>query len=377
MKIAFVGDTHFGYKRFYNDAFKQGEQALLLACEKADLIVLTGDIFDSKISQPNDLAKVFDIFRKMHNILKSKSKDVNYLVGIYGTHERRAKDMINPMHLLEKAGLIKLLHNSSAIFEKEKVQISGMSGVPDEFASQAIKRLSVKPIPGFFNVFVLHQSFKELLHVPDSNFLEFSDLPKGFDLYVNGHIHKKGIYMQGKLLLPGSTVVTQIRSNETDPKGFFIYDTQTKSAEFIPIKSRKFIIKKIVCNGDDLITLENKIKNELDIYKDTILKLKITGKLKKGLTNVDLRSISNKYSDNLLLENFLDDNLMNIVEKIRDSEHQKRIEAMDYGEQVLKEILEQNKFDLCNYKELLDNLIEGDEQAFKFIKDAISKKARS
>jgi hypothetical protein len=39
MKVAFVTDTHFGYRRFEPDALSQGREAILAAAREADLLI--------------------------------------------------------------------------------------------------------------------------------------------------------------------------------------------------------------------------------------------------------------------------------------------------------------------------------------------------
>ncbi|EQD59621.1 metallophosphoesterase, partial [mine drainage metagenome] len=75
--------------------------------------------------------------------------------------------------------------------------------------------------------FMLHQSIYEILPF-DESFMHYDDLPKGFDLYVCGHIHSRvKATVNGKLfLIPGSTVLTQLKEGEQERKGFILFDTK-------------------------------------------------------------------------------------------------------------------------------------------------------
>jgi len=260
MKIAIIGDTHFGYKRFEADSFKQGEEALLSAAEKADMLLLAGDIFDTRIPSMETLGKVASIFEKLkhrkwnvvHEKVEKGEKDKRKIpiAAIHGTHERRTKENVNPIQLLAKMNYLIDVDNNPVVFEKdnkeektgneekaEKVCIQGMGGVPDDFAKNALRVLDPKPIPEMFNIFVMHQSIKELMYVGDktNSLISLNDLPKGFDLYINGHIHDHKVSLNGKLIIPGSTVVTQLKENEQKNKGYVIYDTKKRKYEFVPI----------------------------------------------------------------------------------------------------------------------------------------------
>ena len=56
------------------------------------------------------------------------------IVSIHGTHERRSKTMVNPLHNLEHSGLLIHLDCSTIVFQinGEKVAVHGMSGVSEK-----------------------------------------------------------------------------------------------------------------------------------------------------------------------------------------------------------------------------------------------------
>ena len=93
---------------------------------------------------------------------------------------------------------------------------------------------------------MFHQSVYEILPFSD-DFIHYNELPKGFDLYVDGHIHSRvEADVHGKkFLIPGSTVLTQLKEGEQDDKGFILFDTQSYTYQFVKIKCRKFVFKNI------------------------------------------------------------------------------------------------------------------------------------
>ncbi len=232
MKVAILGDFHFGYSRFYEDSFVQAERALLEADKRADLILVAGDVFDTRVPKPEVMSRAISIFKKL-------TKPV-YM--IHGTHERRPKGFVNPVELLCQIGLAKNVHGRNVVFEKDgdRVAVYGLGGVPEEYAKAAIESLKPKPLENAFNVFMFHQNIKEFMEMVEHG-LYMDDLPPGFDLYIDGHLHKFHHLVKGgkELIIPGSTLLTQIKREETD-KGFVLYDTRDKTFEFIKIETRPF-----------------------------------------------------------------------------------------------------------------------------------------
>ncbi len=232
MKVAILGDFHFGYPRFYEDSFIQAERALLKADEQADVLLIAGDIFDTRVPKPEVISRAIEIFKK----LKHKP------IVIHGTHERRPKGFVNPVELLCQVGLAENAHGKNVIREidGEKIAVYGLGGVPEEYAKAAIGALNPQPVEGAFNVFMFHQNLKELMEMVEHG-LYMDDLPPGFDLYIDGHLHKHNHLEKGGkfLIIPGSTVMTQIRKEESK-KGFVLYDTTSRGFEFIEIQVRPF-----------------------------------------------------------------------------------------------------------------------------------------
>ncbi|RMD64466.1 hypothetical protein D6833_04380, partial [Candidatus Parcubacteria bacterium] len=245
MKVAVLGDFHLGYQRFYEDSFIQAGRALSRACECADLILIAGDIFDERVPKQETMARAFELFSKVDR----------KVIVIHGTHERRPRGFVNPVDLLCKAGFAESCHARAVEFEKEgeKVAVYGLAGVPEEYAKVAIERLSPQPVDGAFNIFMFHQNLKELMPVVEHG-LTLEDLPRGFDLYVDGHIHSHHLIEKSgrTLVIPGSTVLTQLRSDE-GTKGFYVYDTHSRSCTFVQIPVRRFVrISVNVKDGDSV-----------------------------------------------------------------------------------------------------------------------------
>ena len=226
MKLLVVSDTHFGYDEGgerWDDAFECADEAV--ACNRdADAILLVGDIFDARIPTPETLGRALAFFEKVHRAGIP-------VVGIHGTHERRARDFVNPVQLLERAGLITYIHCSSVTLP-ENVAVFGMGGVPDQYAAAALQEWNPQPLPGHTNILLLHQSLEGFLLAP--HLLKLSELPKGFDLTINGHIHDaQQAEANGRpLLITGSAIQTQFSADAEKPRGYWTITVSAGTMEF-------------------------------------------------------------------------------------------------------------------------------------------------
>lgn len=326
MIIAVASDFHFG---FNEDAVIQAREALLDAKRRgADAVLAPGDLFDFRVPKQEVLYEATRVFQEAKGAgggavtqrfsdgeLEIGRPD-NPVVAIYGTHERRAKGLSNVIELFHAAGLLTNVHSRKVILEKavgpslEKVCVQGMGGVPEEMAAQAVKLMDFKPVPGAFNIFMFHQSVRELIP-QDESAMTMRDLPERFDLYVNGHIHWRQEFREAgrHLIIPGSTVVTQMKAAEANPKGYYFYDTQTRTLQFVEIKSRPFYHKELEfkqASVQQVLEQAAKAVDEIIAKNDSVkplVKLKLCGTLAQGLSAaaVDLVPLQAKYGERMLL----------------------------------------------------------------------------
>jgi len=289
MRIAILGDFHFGYDRFYDDSFVQAEAALSKAQEEADLILIAGDIFDARVPKQEVIARALELFTKLHK----------KVIAIPGTHERRPHGFVNPVDILVKAEVVENCHARPVIFEKdgERVAVYGLAGVPEEYAKVALERLAPKPVEGAFNIFMFHQNLKEVMPVVEHG-LTMDDLPAGFDLYIDGHIHSKCELEKGgkKLLIPGSTVITQVRKEEK-VKGFYVYDTKQRVQTYIAIQTRPFISISLKLNpGASLKEQVAAQLSSLDFSKKPIVRFDIDAN-GTSLDQAEINNLKASYSE--------------------------------------------------------------------------------
>lgn len=383
VKIAIVSDFHLGYLRFEQDAFEQAREAFAKAIELGDVIILAGDLFDSKIPNPETLSQAFQIFaqakKKEWKAKKLEGSCALPIVCVHGTHERRGREFVNPIQTLEAAGFLNNAHEGKIVFELdgETLAVQGMGGVPDDYAKAALEKKNFTPAQNAFNVFVFHQTLSELVPAAkDSPSVE--DLPEGFDLYACGHFHaRKEISFGGKrLAIPGSTVVTQMKKEEEEAKGFYLLDTKTKKTEFVPINSRQFRFLELKLEVATLEEARKKIMSEIEhvlavLKPNPIIRLKVSGTLAKGLepSNLQTSAIEREFSGRAHVEIDKQMDSSSLKEKIdflRSVRGQKST-VREMGLAVLKEKLKAAGSGLKpeQAEELFDSLCEGHEQALK------------
>lgn len=344
MRIAIVSDLHIGYERFYDDAYAQAKKALSMANGLADAVILPGDIFDKRNPHPDAIGQAIEIFRELSK-MEWKAKVSEFIpcretrsftsvpiVAIPGTHERVAEGKKNPLGLLGLAGLLVDASEATVTLEKdgERVSVFGLGGLSEERVKPTMNELKPRPVQGNFNVFMFHQSIYELLPFRD-DFIRFDDLPDGFDLYVDGHIHNKIVgTAHGKpFLIPGSTVLTQLKDGEQESKGFFVYDTNSGKCEFISIDSRPFKALHVRFDAatpkDVSARCEEAIEGAIgDSGGKPIIKLVIEGEVAKGFHSIDMptRAIGMKFSGRAYLE---------IETRLADAEMQSGIREVQDG----------------------------------------------
>jgi len=365
MRIAILSDLHLGYTRFESDSYSQAERAILDASSRSDLILCAGDIFDVKIPKLETLMRAVEIFNK------SKVP----VAAIHGNHERRTKDTTNPVQLLSASTSMILLHGKDFIFEKDgrTVQVFGMGSVPEEIAEAALKSLMkerYQPKEGALRILMIHQTIKELISGSGDEELSLEYLETlPFDLVVDGHIHETITRNDGKFLIPGSTVITQLKDSETAPKGYFLYDTETRKSEFIPIDSRKFFYEKMKFADADETTIRDVVAKKITELRaqspDSLIAIKIEGTLKKGLASSDIQLDS---FDNVFIENNLDSqSLLARLDKIKEM----RQTALSVRELALKELAKKTEESVTMFdsSELFEKLVLGVDETIAYLEE--------
>jgi len=381
MLVGIFSDCHCGYK-FGEERGEDSFIALNEAIDKTtdcDLILIAGDLFDTRIPKPEVFAKVAKILGKAQNV-PSRTKFLEIInkekheispsalkgvpiVAIHGTHERRSKYLINPIQSLEHAGLLIHLHCATAIFEIEgrKVAIHGMSGVPDRYAKDCFEQWDPKPIPEAVNIIMFHNSITPYIYSPlEPPSMKIEDLPKGFDLYVLGHMHwhETKSLNNGKLLLCGSTIPTAIRRIEAEQQKYifkFNNDIQKIPLDF----QRKIFWQEYDFNTSTKDAVKNFLETLSAIEPKPIVNIKIKGM--KNFSSLNFKEIEDKFSKKAIIninKEFEAESLQDQLEMIKTLREEK-LSPEEHGLRILQEKLKEFN---CGIRvdEIFDYLVEGD-----------------
>lgn len=362
--ILIASDFHLGYDHSTErekDPYFVIED--ILNKDSIDMIIFAGDLFDSRVPRLEVFAEAMQFLSKLKSKKNGSSlkllecdKSVSPrslegipFISVYGNHERRA-ELVNPVQALDRAGLLVNLHCQKIVFEinGKKIAIQGMSYVPEKYARNVLEQWKPKPVEGAINILLMHQNIEPFVYSElEDVYLKISDLPHGFDYIVNGHIHwhNEVTIGGGKLLMPGSTIPTQLNKKEAEfRKGYFELEPSKKEIKFSEIKQRDFLFTS-VDNVDEIKQiLDNLGKKELK----PIVKFKI-----RNASSIDLNLIEKNYSNKAIM--IFQREVSRTFDQQKTEILRKQMTAEEYGMKLIKE---KSKLDFAD--ELLEFILEED-----------------
>jgi len=362
--ILIASDFHLGYD-YGTEREKDPYFALdeILGTDGIELIIFAGDLFDSRVPRLEVFSEAMQFLSKLkckkngsqvkliesEKQLSPRALEGIPFISVYGNHERRA-ELVNPVQALDRASLLVNLHCQKIVFEVDgkKIAIHGMSYVPEKYARGVLSAWNPKPVEGAINILLMHQNIEPFVYSDlEDVYLKISDLPTGFDYVINGHIHWHNEVKIGenKLLMPGSTISTQLNKKESElRKGYFMLDPSNNMVKFNEIKQREFILSS-VDNVDEIKKLLDGLeKKELK----PIVKFKI-----RNASSIDLNLIEKNYSDKAIM--VFQREVSKSFDKQKTEILRKQMTAEEYGMQLIKE---KSKLEFAD--ELLEVILEED-----------------
>ena len=315
MKFAHITDCHIGAWRnpkLRDLNLKAFEEAIMNCIDAAvDFIVISGDFFDANIPQLGPVKKAVELLRfaKSHGIQ-------TYM--IYGSHDFAMTNvsMIDILHSTdlfikpteyEKDGdVIKLQFFTDP---RTRAKITGISGRKMGLDKEIYENLDKEglELEDGFRILLLHKGISELTTdkalIKDS--IPLSYLPRGFDYYGGGHIHKRmeGNMGESKIVYPGpifgSTFEDLEQTAKGERRGFYIitFDKKLTGCEFIEIKVAEIISRELQADGISPSELDRSLTEAISSMevKDKIILIKLVGSLHGRRSDIDF----GKYSANL------------------------------------------------------------------------------
>ena len=311
-KFAHITDCHLGSWRNpkLRDLNLQAfEKSISISIkEQVDFILITGDFFDVNIPQ---LAPV----KRAVEILKQARDSGIAVYMIYGSHDFNTAN-ISMIDILHSAELFikptEFQTNTNSVIlkffidKKTGAKITGISGRRvglDREIYEKLDRIHLEREDGF-KIFLLHKGIQEILPL-DMNFrdsLPISLVPKGFDYYGGGHIHKRvEKKIDGSVIVyPGPLFGSSFQDLEETAKGekrgFYIisFDKKILDCRFIEINMVEILYKEIVSSKWNSEKLEDEITKNISglEVKNKIFLIKVKGKLLGKRSNIDFGKFS-------------------------------------------------------------------------------------
>ncbi len=354
VRFAHFSDTHLGYRQ-YNIEEREGdfyetfhETIDKIIKEKVEFVIHSGDLFEHK--RP----KVEALLEAQKGFIKLKNNNIP-IYCVAGNHYLTLrKGAVLPQRLFLDQGL-KILGGKEkyVILKNHDLFIGGLSFLPRYYSNQLkvkLEKLSKKANNYKNKILVLHQGLDTHLPYEGAFELRLTELPRNFNYYAMGHVHRriKERYGGGFLCYPGSTDIW--RSDEVDDyknksKGFNLVnlDNEDINIEWINLETtRRF---------EEFTLQTEKIEMELEKYKEMLAHY-TQNKLKLPIVRMTIQGemkFDNTYYANQVKQALEDLTLFYKLE-ITHKEIKSEIEEMKTANlnEILAEIYE-NKTELVDF----------------------------
>jgi len=273
-----AADLHLGYAQYnldvrrkdFNNVF--GELVDKTIELNPDFMIIAGDIFEHARPSNSTLEAAITNFRRL--------KDAGIpVLAVDGSHDSApnliTSTILNP---LDSAGLIWYLpRHEGACWRNEKCYVYGIPNF--RTARKTQEELPVfleknKPVPdkSLFNILVFHMALDIPAIKPPKMEAEASpeSIPKGFNYYAGGHIHKpyRSSFKNGLLVYSGGTE-TASYDEAKNKKGFYhvqVNKNGKPKLERVKLETpRKFIILEQTYTG---LTPSKIIKAVVQLVKE-------------------------------------------------------------------------------------------------------------
>ncbi|MBS3092746.1 metallophosphoesterase [Candidatus Pacearchaeota archaeon] len=285
-----MGDCHLGGWRFpeLQELNMQSFAYALDFCikDKVDMVLITGDLFDSAYPSIEILKRTFAEFKKLKD-----SGIPCYLIA--GSHDYSASGKTF-LEVLEHAGFcintFKTEEKNDKIFLQPTIiknfALYGYPGKKSSLEVQELRRTVLQDAPGFFRIFMLHTALKEAVGNMPIEAISILELPKA-DYYALGHLHvdfnRTNICYSGPIYPNNFDELEELKHGQ-----FYIVEINGGSSvgnikqNKIPIKLKEVLSLHVAIENS--LTATEKVLSELNKhnFQDKIVLLKLSGKLTEG-----------------------------------------------------------------------------------------------
>ncbi len=309
MRFSHIADCHIGSwrdSRLGNANLKAFLTAMDISFEKGvDFVLISGDLFNTALPAIEQIKGVVAKLREA----KDRGIAVYYIAG---SHDFSAsgKTMLG---VLEKAGLMK----NAAVVDNEKTTdkrivmrfitdkktgakitgLIGKKGMLEKSYYEMLDREILEKESGF-KIFMFHTALSELKtkDLEKMEAMPLSLLPKNFDYYAGGHVHKvieKSYEGYKNIIYPGPVFPNNFKEiEELKHGGFYIYDNGKASYEAINLFNVFSI--SVDCSNKSAEEIKEDIVREFSGVEliGTIVTIRLYGKMLSGkISDIGLNEI--------------------------------------------------------------------------------------
>jgi exonuclease SbcD len=266
LKIAHLADLHLGYRAYHRvtprgvnvreadvaEAFRQAVARLVEI--RPDLVLVAGDVFHTV--RPSNTA-IADAFRQL-SLLTERVRDLPVVI-IAGNHDSpRSADTGNILNLFREIDGVRVACDEARTISIPEVETSVFCLPHVALATEG--QPDMEPDAGArHNVMVLHGSMEGPRTAGKISYIseyggaiipEERIVPPDWDYVALGHHHtatelEPNVWYAGGLERTSTNIWA-----EKEDKGFLVYDTVSRTAEFHPVETRTMVdLPKISAEG--------------------------------------------------------------------------------------------------------------------------------
>ena len=321
MKIALLNDTHFGVRndspafleyqvKFYDEQFFP-----YLEENNIQTLIHLGDVTDRRKFINFKTASVFR--EKFFKRLWDMKIDTHIIVGNHDTYYKNTNKVNSVTELFTT---FDGKHEPWIYTGPKEVEIGGcrmlfLPWICDDNIDDsiyAIDNSTAEICMGHLEI----KGFEMQRGIMNEQGLESSQF-KRFEKVISGHFHKKSD--DGHIYYLGAQY-EMTWSDYKDPKGFHIFDTETRELERISNPNR--IHKKIYYNDSK----EDYSKKDISEFKNTFIKLFVSNKTDEDMFNTFVDRLQTKINIHEL--NIIEDSMSDISASVRE-------DILEQGEDTL------------------------------------------
>ena len=318
MKFAHLADTHLGRQK--NQKLRETEKRIFqnmideILKRNVDFVLIAGDFFDVNIPDMETQKLAFEQFKKI------KDMDIPIYV-IYGSHDS-SPNATAAIDLLDSGGFFTKItyaeSNEGKITlnfftdPKTGAKITGFRGLKNDRDITYYEQLDRKPLESEtgFKIFMFHGGINEMVtdNMPDADFMSLSHLPKNFDYYAGGHMHKftdESYPDYNHVVYPGTLFsgwhADFIDNANGQKRGFVLveFGKEIEKVEFFEISIIEYALIEIDAKNKKSTTVDVEIKSrikEIDV-KEKLVIINVKGELSEGkTTDIDFSQIKDELS---------------------------------------------------------------------------------